>query len=141
MAFTATPEQCFLLCYRALCREFFIKQELAPLLEHARLRDRGKHVYHQYALQDFFARFDLGYSSTIKDLVARKSAYDLILVASSFHKVRAYIIEFSRVPPVMCSGGFYPVQDFGGHEIQDLHDLNRPRPLITVTSFYGATTG
>jgi len=139
--FTATPEQCFLLCYRALCREFFIKQALAPLLEHARLRDRGKPVHHQYAHQDFIATFERGYSSAIKDLAVRKPAYDHILVTSSFHGVRAYVIEFSRVPPVMCSGGFYPVQDFEGHAIQDLGDLSRSRHLITVTLFHGGHNG
>jgi hypothetical protein len=141
MAFTATPEQCFLLYYRALCREFFIKQALVPMLEHARLRDRGKPVDQQYAHQDFIATFAPGYSSAMKDLTVRKPVYDHILVTSSFHGVRAYIIEFSRVPPVMCSGGFYPVQDFEGHEIQDLGNLGRPRHLITVTSFYGGYNG
>jgi hypothetical protein len=98
-------------------------------------------VYHQYALQDFIANFDRGYSSTTKDLVVQKSVYDDILVTQSFNRVRAYVIEFGRVPPVMCSGGFYPIQDFEGHEIQDLGDLNRPRHLITVTSFYGGCNG
>ncbi len=139
--FMATPEQCFLLCYRALCREFFIKQELAALLEHARLKDRGKPVHHQYALQDFIATFGLGYSSAIRDLVVRKPSYDDMLVAGNFDGVRAYVIEFSRVPPVMGSGGFYPVLDFEGREIQDLGDVNGPRHLITVTSFYGGNNG
>jgi hypothetical protein len=141
MNFRATPEQCFLLCYRALCREFFIKQALAPMLEHARLRDRGKPLYLQYTHQDFIATFARGYSSTVKDLTVQKPVYDHILVTSDFRGVRAYIIEFNRVPPVMCSGGFYPVLDFEGHEIQDLADLDRPRHLITVTSFYGGHNG
>jgi hypothetical protein len=141
VAFTATPEQCFLLCYRALCREFFIKQASATMVEHARLTDRGKPLHHQHALQRFVTTLDLGLSSARKDLEVRKSAYDHILVTANFHGVRAYIIELSRVPPVMCSGGFYPIQDFEGHEIQDLGDLNRLPHLIAVTSFHGGYNG
>ena len=72
--------------------------------------------------------------------MVRKAAYDHILLTSNFETVRAYVVEFGRVPPVMCSGGFYPIQDFEGHTLQNLGD-NRPRHLITVTSFYGGCNG
>jgi hypothetical protein len=139
--FAATPEQCFLLGYRAFCREFFIKKSLSSLREHSRLQDCGKPVHRQAAIQNFNAAFELGRSLAIQDLVSRKSVFDRYLVNRTFHNVRAYVIEFSHVPPVMCSGAFYPVEDFGGNNLQDLTDLSRSAHLMTVTSFRGGSNG
>ena len=41
----------------------------------------------------------------------------------------------------MCSGGFYPEQDFDGVELQDIADLSNTPDLLSVTSFYGGERG
>jgi hypothetical protein len=51
MPFTATPEQCFLLCYRAVAREIFTKQAGASMAhQYGRVMDRGKPVAVQHLL-------------------------------------------------------------------------------------------
>jgi hypothetical protein len=103
--------------------------------------DSGKPFNYQYAIQYLFDNLELGYSSAMKDLNVRKDKYDGILTSRDFSNVRAYFIEFNSVVPVMCSGGFYPIQDFEGNKLQDLADLTRTPHLITVTSFYGGNSG
>jgi len=41
----------------------------------------------------------------------------------------------------MCSGAFYPEQDFEGHKMQNLLNLDRVPHLLTVTSFQGGDQG
>jgi hypothetical protein len=139
--FTGTAEQCFLLCYRALAREIFTKQAMALQLEFYRSMDRGMSVDHQSLVQGCAAAMETGYSTVTTDVQAWKHIYDDILVTRRYHRARGYIIELSQVPPIMCSGAFYPEQDFQGNEMQDLLDLNRLPHLITVTSFHAGHRG
>lgn len=139
--FTATPEQCFLLSYRAVARETFTRAVLAPMSELRRNIDRGKPPWAQYALQKTAAAFEFGRSLGTENLKKRKSDYDAILVAGCFQKARAYVIELREVPPVMCSSAFYPEQDFDANQVQDLWDITQELHLMTVTSFHGGQHG
>jgi hypothetical protein len=35
----------------------------------------------------------------------------------TFDRVRAYVVELGIAPPIMCSCGFDPEEDFNGHEM------------------------
>ncbi len=139
--FMATPEQCFLLSYRALAREIFTKQAMHSLVGPYRLMDQGMPLGSQLSVQTIASALYTGYSTSMKDLWYLKDIYDDILVTLSFDGVRAYVIELEGIPQVMCSGGFYPEQDFEGNEMQDLLDFGRVPSLLTVTSFYGGQRG
>jgi hypothetical protein len=139
--FTATPEQCFLLSYRAFARELFTKRAMASTMEFYRLMDSGLTVDDQEFVQTIAGALDEAHSLSDRDGKARKQVYDEILLAGSYHRVRAYVIEVKEAPPIMCSGGFCPEWDFEGHEMQDLADFDRVPHLLTVTSFYGGHYG
>jgi hypothetical protein len=139
--FIATPEQCFLLCYRAFSREIFIKEAMACTIEFTRSMDSGLSVEQQYFIQTMASATDIGYSVAIEDSKVLKSACDNILITRSFKDVRAYVIQLKEAPPIMCSGGFYPERDFEGRKMQDLLDFSRVPHLLTVTSFHGGRHG
>jgi hypothetical protein len=141
LPFEATPEQCFLLHYRAFVREFFVKHAMASFQQVVRFMDRGRPVEQQGWIQELAAVSELGYSLAAKDSAALKAVCDDILVTRSFHRTRAYVIQLREVPPVMCSGAFYPEQDFQGNQMQDLLDVNWVPQVITVTSFRGGQQG
>jgi hypothetical protein len=139
--FSGTPEQCFLLGYRALAREVFTKHAAASLKEVRRDADRGRSVSDQVAIQTFNFWHDLGISAGVRDNRHYKSIYDDILVNRQFGEVRAYIVEIETAPPVMCSAGIFPEQDFEGNELQDIGDLIPTPHLLTFSSFYGGHYG
>lgn len=139
--FSGTPEQCFLLGYRALAREIFTKQAAASLSEVRRGADRGRPVSDQLAIQTFNFLHDLGLSAGVRDNRYYKSIYDDVFINRRFDDVRAYIIETDTAPPVMCSGGVFPEQDFEGNELQDISDLMATPHLLNFASFYGGDYG
>lgn len=139
--FTATPEQCFLLGYRALAREVFTKNAAASLSGLRRDIDRGKNLSDQFAIQTLNYIHEIGLQAGVRDGAYHKEAYDQILVSRRFECVRAYIIEIEAPPPVMCCGGFFPEQDFEGTNLQEIDDLRRTPHLLCFSSFYGSKYG
>ena len=139
--FCGTPEQCFLLGYRALAREFYTKRAANRLQGLYRDADKGKTLAEQVRIQAIAQPFNTGLEAGARDNDYYKSLYDDILVRREFDTVRAYIIEFETAPPVMCSGGVAPEQDFKGVELQDLTDLRKIPDLLCFASFYGGERG
>lgn len=138
--FCGTPEQCFLLGYRALSREIYTKRAAATLFGMHQDADKGKTFAAQVEIQESNLFLKVGLEAGLKDQDHYKSTYDGLLESQEFDNVRAYIIEFETVPPVMCSGAVFPEQDFEGAELQDLVNVNTP-DLICFTSFYGGERG
>lgn len=139
--FRGTPEQCFLLGYRALARELYTKRATATLFDLHREMDRGRPMEEQVAIQEAIGWYEEGVNTGSQDGDHYKSIYDGILESREFSTVRAYVIEFEAAPPIMCSGAFFPEQDFGGIRLQDLADLKSSLDLLSVTSFYGGKCG
>ena len=139
--FFGTSEQCFLLGYRALAREIYGKRAQATLMDVRRDMDKGKNPKEQLSVQILNQWLEVGFESGLRNLTHYKSVYDDILQRQEFHAVRAYIIEFGIPPPVMCSAGVYPKQDFKGVELQDVSDLSNTPDLLCFTSFYKGNRG
>lgn len=130
---TIDKEHLFLLMYRAFSRGFYTKQ--AQLLSHLELLD-----YPFPDLEEYY-----GYLSNIvagyEDNLAYRIIFDKMLVNSDFEKMRGVVFILNERPPVMCSGSFYPDQDFNGNNLQDIVDLTIIPSLISVTSFYESSMG
>ena len=139
--FCGTPEQCFLLGYRALAREFYTKRATARLQGLYRDMDKGKTPAEQGQIQLMAQLHNIGLEAALQDIDHYKSLYDGLLESQEYKTVRAYIIEFETTPPVMCSGAVYPEQDFGGVELQDVADIQNTPDLLCFTSFHGGERG
>ena len=139
--FSATPEQCFLLGYRALAREVFTKLAAASLIDLRRTMDRGKPLEEQLDIQTLNFLYEIGVRAGLRDNAHHKSIYDEILQTQDFPAVRYYVIEVAGAPDVMCSGGVFPEQDFNGLELQDIGDITTTSDLLSFTSFFGGNAG
>ena len=139
--FSGSPEQCFLLGYRALCREIFTKQAALSLSEMRSHADAGKPFERQVQIQAFNKRYEMGLYAGARDGERFKKTYDEALKNRKFTDVRGYVIELADIPPVMCSGAYFPEEDFDGRLLQDIGDLDITPHLLTVTSFYGGKHG
>tara|TARA_R110002110_G_scaffold2871_3_gene14486 strand:- start:1026 stop:1604 length:579 start_codon:yes stop_codon:yes gene_type:complete len=82
-----------------------------------------------------------GIKAALRDNAIHKDIYDGILLNKDFSKVRAYLVELANFPKVMCSGGFFPEQDFAGANLQDLANLKITPDFLTISSFGSGNKG
>lgn len=136
-AFSATPEQCFLLGYRAFAREVYTKESAARMLPVQRSADRGRNIGDQVGMQMFNSLYEAGIAAGLADTRAQKTDYDRLLLQRDFADVRAFVVEFDEPPPVMCAAGWMPSTDFEGDALQDLAAPGR----LASMSFTSFATG
>lgn len=139
--FRATQEQCFLLGYRAISREYYTKHASVNLSDMRRESDKGRNVIEQVEIQTFNKILERGLVAGLRDIHYHKQAYDGNMMKQQFDLAQAYIIEIEGPPPVMCSGALFPEQDFNGAQLQDLLDLSRVPDMLCLSSFYGGQYG
>ena len=121
--FSSTPEQIFLVGYRALAREYFTKMAQNDFQDIYKEVDKGKAEDEQYRIQTMAFLHSVVVFAGVRDVQIHKERFDQVLLGYNFDEVRGYVIEFSDVVPILCSGAIYPEIDFEGNRFQDLSDL------------------
>lgn len=121
-AFGPTEEQAFLLAYRPLVKELYLKHRQRETSEVLRDMDKGRPPIDQILLQGIAGAQAASASAAISDLAHHKANYDRLLLARQFSSVRYVCIHFDRAPDIMCSGFLQALYTFGGATIQDLLD-------------------
>lgn len=140
-SFTSTPEQCFLLAYRALAREIYTKNANADLSDVRKEADRGRPESDQSAIQMQSFLFDVGIIAGQRDNLRHLAEMNGCLATGDYSTTRAYVVEFDEPPPVMCSGGIFPEETFDGFKLHNLSDLEDHADLLTINSFYDGARG
>lgn len=139
--FASTPEQCFLLAYRALAREIYTKNANADLSEVRKDADKGRSESDQLSIQMQSLLFDVGIGAGQRDNLRHLAEMNACLAAGDYSTTRAYIVELGEPPPVMCSGGIFPGETFDGVQLHDLSDPEDHADLLTISSFYDGAKG
>ncbi len=139
--FASTPEQCFLLAYRALAREIYTKNANADLSDVRKEMDKGRPESDQFAIQMQSFLFDVGITAGQRDNLRHLAEMNSCLAAGDYSTTRAYVVEFDEPPPVMCSGGIFPKETFDGVKLHDLSDPEDQADLLTISSFYDGDKG
>ena len=127
--FLGTPEQCFLLFYRAWVRETYTKQAAVKSIELYREADKGKDLPDQIRIQSFVASLAKGYQTGLQDLLFYKAILDAALLNGDHGIIRSCIYWFDRPPDVVCSGATYPYWDFAGRHVQSFGPVPRASPV------------
>jgi len=97
-------ESYFLLGYRSLCRELYLKLSALELANDS-------------SVESFL-------SFSKDELAKKKQEYDEILISKNYSDVRSLVISFEQPPPVMASFSILPDFDFSNNKIQDLETIN-----------------
>lgn len=122
---TPTPEQVFLLGYRVLCHELYLKR---IALEHSKsikqTLDRGRPIDQQVEIQRTMTLDSLGIETTINELELAKFVHDDILLSQTYSQVNYYAIRLGTIPDVVCSGMPQPTFDFRGKKLQELSRID-----------------
>jgi SEC-C motif-containing protein len=120
-ALTATAEQCFLISYRAVCRELFQKRLHNSSVDRMRMLDQGRSVETQ-----------IGTLMGLAEIQHHKEHYDEILLRSAFDEYRRLIIHFSCAPDVLSTGSFAPEYDFLGNSLQRMIDPGLEHIAVSI---------
>lgn len=131
--FVPNSQSTFLLGYRALSREIFMKRaqnQNVPLLTGF---DKGKSLDEQIMLQAFMGVYGEGVAAGLKDAEHHKSIYDRILASNDFSESRFYVVCLDRTPDIMCSAVKLVSHDFHGNVVQDLRRLDAVMESITFS--------
>jgi hypothetical protein len=124
--FQDTPEHAFLLAYRAISREVFVKSADMELGTIRRSLDKGREVEEQVLIQEFANLYEAGLSKGLEEIEGLKAHCDDMLLRREYSEVRYYIIRLKDTPEIMCSAVHQPEYDFRGNTLQELGHLDRP---------------
>ena len=141
MPFEGTREQCFLLAYRALARELYLKNGvLRYWVRRVAQLSKESGIPEEHVLGEMGA-FVEGTAQGKKNLESHKLEYDHALSLQEYGRVKGYVIELAEPPPVMCSGSEFPEHTFGGERLQILDPSSRRPSQICFSSFADAERG
>lgn len=122
--FAGTPEQCFLVAYRAVCHEVY--QKLGATQADKALRqivDKGMPIELQRQIQDSFDLVQAGTRAGLADFQRLKAEMDEQLAAGDYCKWSRAVIRFRGNLCVASTGTVSPNRDLDGRELQVLHDF------------------
>jgi len=139
-AFIPNAEQCFLLAYRPLIRELYLKKSILNSAAVFRDADKGKPPIDQFQIQSFVQGFEEGTQRALLDLESHKQGCDSDLLAANFSNQRALVLTLKQTPELMCSGVVFPLYDFAGSELQRLGNSGA-RPDVLSFSITGTPGG
>jgi hypothetical protein len=132
--FKGNEQQVFLLGYRALCRELFMKRGMVEHLASIKNFDKGADIGKQIWWQHFVSTIERGEQSSLRHLERYKfSSYDPCLVSDNYSDVYYYIVRIGITPDFLCSGTIFPDYDFCGRRLQTLTNLDEVPQLITFS--------
>lgn len=124
-----TDQQVALYGYRALCREFFAKENASALIDE-QLELGG----HDHATRALLEAYRTGTSLGLGNLQRHKAAFDETLRDGSYWDLEYTLFVFRQPPLFAFSAVFYPEFDFLGQQLQDLADPTVNLDLMTVSS-------
>lgn len=122
-AFTGSPEQCFLIGYRALCHEIYQKTGLLkadPILRS--LVDRGVPPEVQREIQEMWTALEAGTRSGLEDFEKLKGVMDEQLLSGMYSGWSRAVVNFRGELCVASTGAVSPNRDFENQQLQVLHD-------------------
>ncbi|HJQ24672.1 MAG TPA: hypothetical protein VKA60_12210 [Blastocatellia bacterium] len=131
--FESTPKHTFLLSYRALCREFYMKRARVEHISSIRTFDKGAPVEKQIWWMAQVSAMERGERSSLRHLERYKSIYDHCLLTEDYVEVQYYVIRIGCTPDFVCSGCVFPDYDFSGNKLQTLTNLDEIPQLISFS--------
>lgn len=123
--FQSDAEQIFLLSYRSICRELFLKRSELNLAPTMKTLDRGATIVRQLDIQDTVDAYTMGVAKAVEDLEHLKSTCDDVYLQDNYSTVNSYVISMKNRPEIMCSAVHQPEYDFDGNVLQRLGNLHQ----------------
>ena len=134
--FDSSSYHCFLIMYRTLSRELFIKESAKGTFGLMKEMDRGKDLEHQKYIQERYQHFNGSNDLTISDLKYMKSSLDKMFISKEYDNLEHFIIELDSPPRVMASSIGGVNFGFDGSLIQEIsQDIKCIPDYLCTNSF------
>lgn len=118
--FVPSHENCFLVAYRAICREFYTKKNQLETFNFIKNMDKGFNVDKQIFVQSFINANIEGATHSLSEIDYIKTAMDDVLISKCFHKMKHLVFELKDIPQVNVSSSIFIDYDFDGNQLQSL---------------------
>lgn len=135
-----STENVFLLAFRALAYELYVKQAALRSIDIQREIDFGLPFEHQALVQTHLHAFEQGLQKGVSALLDWKRKYDDAYLRSDWKQFAFYAVQFDQVLPVVAAGAFQPEVDFHGQQLQWLAgDAELDHIVFNLTVLNGNT--
>ena len=136
-----SPEQVFLLAYRAICRSYFMKSGNVKFFPQTEDLDRGHKPIQQLVMQTRKKILEKHINDAYLRIGNIKKEYDDVYVAQDFPVVHYYTIGINKMPEIMCNGAATIFYDFQGKSLQETEELLSEHQHITLSIITTPTGG
>ncbi len=136
--FELSRRNAFLLTYRAICHELYLKRAAREFIPFLRNLEIGMEIEPRIEFAEQTDGYEVGVSSAIRELERTKAELDRMLLAEQFDSCNYYAITSTALPEYVCSGITQVLYDFDGAPLQDLGDLLNPAEWIAFNSIVSA---
>lgn len=130
-----SKEQFFVLAYRAVAKEAYLKRRQAEGLP---TPEEIKRVYGFSEELQFSDQALLHQAASLRgaeEVERLKSRLDSHLLSCDYGRIETTVFQFSSPPPISASFVYAPDFDFEGNYLQDFEDLNTDLSHLMVTLF------
>lgn len=131
--FNSNDKQIFLLAYRALCKEVFLKKSHLDFLKSIKTQDKGLPEVNQIQFQESIKLMIHGCTLGVKTMENQKRKYDDILINENYSKMNYFIINIDSTPEFLCSGTVIPEIDFSGNMYRQLGNASIDQEIFTLS--------
>ncbi|VWX36519.1 conserved hypothetical protein [Limnobacter sp. 130] len=134
-------QQCFMLAYRAVARECYLKRKQ---FESIPTPDEVASVHGVEQKIQFSGAMLMFQAASLKgaeDVERLKSAFDKHLLAQSWDRLVTRAILFPSTPTVLAAAAFQPFIDMDGNQLQDFEDLESETSQICISVIPTETGG
>ena len=133
--FACKPQQLFMLSYRAIAKEAYLKRKqaesLLPVETIRKIHQIGDDV--EIELSPEAKLFNAASLRGSEEIERIKMEMDGILTSGNFMRLRSLIVPFKSRPPIASNFVFSPDLDFDGNPLQDFEDFSRDLDPLFVT--------
>ncbi|MGI2108993.1 YecA family protein [Shewanella frigidimarina] len=135
-AFDTSDVHCFLVAYRSLCRELFVKESVANTFSFARELDKGKALSEQIMIQKMAKYYGSNNDLTMGDLRYLKQKLDNMFLCKEYGDLHHFVIELESPPKAMTSAVVGYTVGFDGELLQTISNDPKNIPdYVFINSF------
>ncbi|MBV7552251.1 SEC-C domain-containing protein [Pseudomonas sp. PDM28] len=136
--FSVNSEHCFLVAYRAVSREVYVKNSASNVFQDIKSFDKGLPLNLQIAFQQFAGSAYNGNDLTKKDLAYIKGKLDMMFMEKTVSQLKHVVFELEKPPSVMGSAIVALKFGFDGKSIQSFSQNAQDIPDYIIINFFSS---
>lgn len=135
-----TDEQAFLLAYRVISKELYLKTRQVETLDIVLNAAKGAEIAIGNFNREMMEYAKIGAKAAVSELSREKARFDDELLKRDFSNIHHLTFHLAQVPDIVCSGIVQPRCTFDDKPLQDLADLSI-EPAYTTSSLLTLGSG